>query len=57
MVAGDGPAAAYRLDDVAGIAVVSALADGGKCARCWMVLPEGGTDEGSICGRCADAVA
>lgn len=53
---GDGPSNAYRLDEVPGIAVVPTGADGGKCERCWKVLPEvaGGAD---LCNRCADAVA
>ena len=39
-----GPAEAFRLDDVKGVAVVPALAPGRKCARSWKVLPEVGTD-------------
>ena len=35
LVAGEGPAEAYRLDGVAGIAVVPGRADGIKCARSW----------------------
>jgi isoleucyl-tRNA synthetase len=33
-------------------------ADGGKCARCWRVLPEVGRapDHPALCLRCADAV-
>jgi len=46
----------FSLPEVAGIAVRVALASGHKCARCWRVLPEV-TEEGGICGRCADAVA
>jgi len=38
------PAAAFRLDDVADVAVVPALAEGRKCARSWKILPEVGTD-------------
>jgi len=55
---GDGPAAAFRLEDVPGVAVVPAAADGGKCARCWRLLPDVGQDPDydDICGRCADAV-
>ena len=56
LVAGAGPAAAYRLDEVADVAVVPAPADGAKCARCWMVLPEVGAEDGSLCGRCAATV-
>jgi len=52
------PAAAFRLDDVPGIAVVSAPAQGDKCARCWRILPEvGSADSGpTICHRCAAVV-
>ena len=60
LVVGDPPAGAYQLDDVAGIAVVPAIADGGKCQRCWKVLPEVAIepDAGNdLCGRCADVVA
>ena len=55
VVPGDAPDGAFRLDDVAGVGVVSSLAEGGKCARCWMVLPEVG-DTG-LCNRCTSAVA
>ena len=56
LVAGEGPAEAYRLADVPGIAVVSGPADGAKCERCWRVLPEVVAGE-PVCDRCADAVA
>jgi isoleucyl-tRNA synthetase len=38
------PADAFRLDDVADVAVVPAKADGRKCARSWKILPEVGSD-------------
>jgi isoleucyl-tRNA synthetase len=41
---GDGPADAYRLEDVAGVAVVPSLAEGRKCARSWKVLESVGDD-------------
>ena len=41
---GDGPADAYRLDEVRGVCVVPAMATGTKCARSWKVLPEVGSD-------------
>ncbi|MBB4040061.1 isoleucyl-tRNA synthetase [Microvirga flocculans] len=41
---GEGPTQAFRLDDVKGVAVVPALAEGRKCARSWKVSPEVGTD-------------
>jgi len=56
LVEGEGPADAYRLADVAGVAVVPGLADGAKCERCWRVLPEVAAGE-PVCDRCADAVA
>jgi isoleucyl-tRNA synthetase len=43
-VAGEGPGEAFRLDDVRGVAVVPALAEGRKCARSWRVTPEVGSD-------------
>ena len=55
---GNGPANAFTLPDVAGIAVLPNKAEGQKCERCWKVLPEVGLnpDYPDICGRCADAV-
>ena len=41
---GEGLAEAFRLDDVRGVAVVPALAEGRKCARSWRVTPEVGAD-------------
>ena len=35
LVAGEGPAAAFRLEEVAGVAVEPGLAEGDKCERCW----------------------
>jgi isoleucyl-tRNA synthetase len=54
----EGPANAFRLPDVPGAAALFKLADGNKCARCWMVLPEVGTTPGhtDLCRRCAHAV-
>ncbi|HEY8352371.1 MAG TPA: isoleucine--tRNA ligase, partial [Sphingomonadales bacterium] len=58
IVVGAAPDAAFRLEDVAGIGVVTSLAEGEKCARCWQVLPEVGTlDNPDLCHRCADVVA
>jgi isoleucyl-tRNA synthetase len=54
--AGDGAANAFRLDDVAGVSVVPAPADGGKCQRCWRILPEV-TDTKDVCNRCEEAVS
>ena len=51
------PAAAFTLDDVPGVAVVPALADGAKCARCWKILPDVGTHaHPGVCARCDAAL-
>ena len=52
------PDGAFTLEDVPGVAVTPAVAEGGKCQRCWQVLPEVGTVEGhdDLCHRCAEAV-
>jgi isoleucyl-tRNA synthetase len=42
---GVGPAGAFRLDDVPGVAVEPRLAEGTKCARSWKISPEVGSDE------------
>jgi len=42
---GAGSADAFRLDEVPGVAVVPAMAEGRKCARCWKTIPEVGDDE------------
>jgi isoleucyl-tRNA synthetase len=44
LIEGEGPADAWRLDDVPGVAVVPKLAEGRKCARSWRILPEVGSD-------------
>ena len=55
---GNAPEGAFALDDVSGVGVVFATANGEKCQRCWRILPEVGAcaDAPGICGRCADAV-
>lgn len=52
------PETAFTLPDAEGIGVVPAMAEGGKCERCWKVLPDVGSnsDLPDICGRCVDAV-
>lgn len=52
------PADAFRLEDVPDVAVVTGLAVGDKCQRCWKILPEVGThaDHPGLCNRCTDAV-
>jgi isoleucyl-tRNA synthetase len=44
LVEGDGPAEAFQLPDVAGVAVVPRLAEGRKCARSWKISPAVGLD-------------
>jgi isoleucyl-tRNA synthetase len=44
LVEGEGPADAFRLPDVAGVAVVPQLAEGRKCARSWKISPAVGLD-------------
>ncbi|HEY1707583.1 MAG TPA: isoleucine--tRNA ligase [Rhizomicrobium sp.] len=55
---GEAPADAFRLPDVPGTAAVFHHADGNKCARCWMILPEVGKNprHPDLCNRCSDAV-
>src|SRR5690606_34360868 len=51
------PAGAFVIEDVAGVAVVPRLADGGKCARCWRILPDVGTHgHAQTCGRCDEVL-
>jgi len=52
------PADAFTLEDVSGVAVTPALAEGEKCQRCWKILDEVGKHEkyDDLCGRCADVV-
>ncbi len=51
------PDGAFRLDDVADVAVVFARADGEKCQRCWKILPDVGSHaHAGVCGRCNDAL-
>ena len=51
------PAGAFALDDTPGVAVVSRLADGAKCARCWKILPDVGTHaHPGVCSRCDAAL-
>jgi isoleucyl-tRNA synthetase len=58
LVQGDAPAGAFTLPDVAGVAVVPALAGGEKCARCWQVLTEVGKSAKHplLCLRCEGAI-
>jgi isoleucyl-tRNA synthetase len=56
------PAGAVTLDDVSNVGVVVNVAEGGKCQRCWRVLPEVGAANSDrahndVCIRCEDVVA
>jgi len=55
LVTGEGPAGAFRLAEVPGVAVEPVRADGCKCARCWRVLPEVAAPK-MLCLRCEAAV-
>ncbi len=58
LIEGSVPQGAFTLPDVPGVGVVPSPAEGAKCARCWKVLPDVGSDPAvpGVCGRCADAV-
>jgi len=58
LIDGEGPAEAFRLDGVKGVAVVFRKAEGKKCARSWKITPEVGSDPEfpDITPRDADAV-
>ena len=54
---GKAPEGAFALPDVPGAGVVFARAEGHKCGRCWMILPEVGRNaDPDLCNRCSDAV-
>jgi isoleucyl-tRNA synthetase len=44
LIEGEGPGSAFRLDDVAAVAVEPRLAQGRKCARSWKISPAVGSD-------------
>jgi isoleucyl-tRNA synthetase len=44
IIESEGPADAFRIDEVRGVSVVFAKAEGKRCARSWRILPEVGTD-------------
>ena len=44
LVEGDGPPEAFRLAEVAGVAVLPRLAEGRKCARSWKIAASVGAD-------------
>ena len=53
----DAPPEAFTLEEIRGIAVVSKLALGDKCERCYQLSEEVGSnkDHPNVCNRCADA--
>ena len=52
------PDGAFRLDDVADVAVQFDRAMGEKCQRCWKILPDVGThSHAGVCGRCDAALS
>ncbi|WP_179380255.1 isoleucine--tRNA ligase [Jannaschia marina] len=51
------PDGAFALDDTPGVAVAFAQAEGGKCQRCWKILPDvGHHGHDGVCGRCDAAL-
>jgi len=58
LIEGDVPEGAFTLPDVIGVGVVSEIAEGEKCERCWKVCDDIGAnaDHPTVCARCGDAV-
>ena len=54
----EAPADGFRLPEVEGVSVRFEHAQGDKCARCWMILPEVGKNpkHPDLCNRCSAAV-
>ncbi len=51
------PAQAFRLPEVDGVTVVFEKAEGGKCQRCWKILPDVGRHgHAGTCARCDAAL-
>ncbi|WP_068108973.1 isoleucine--tRNA ligase [Tropicimonas marinistellae] len=51
------PDGAFTLEDVPGVGVIFARAEGEKCQRCWKILPDVGTHaHAGTCGRCNDVL-
>jgi isoleucyl-tRNA synthetase len=44
IIAGEAPAGAFKMDEVAGVGVVPKRAEGRKCARSWRIVPDVGAD-------------
>jgi isoleucyl-tRNA synthetase len=58
LIEGPPPEGAFTLAEVPAVGVVPGLAQGRKCERCWMVLPEVGrhADHPGLCERCHGVV-
>ena len=58
LLPGKAPKTAFRLEEVAGVAVVPHLAEGQKCTRSWKILPDIGVDPDypDLSSRDAEAV-
>mgnify|MGYP000142902935 CR=1 FL=1 len=51
------PVEAFRMPEADGVGVVFEKAEGGKCQRCWKILPDVGThSHAATCSRCNDAL-
>ncbi|MEM7710534.1 MAG: class I tRNA ligase family protein, partial [Pseudomonadota bacterium] len=51
------PETAFRSESEAGVAVMFAHAQGGKCQRCWKILPDvGHHGHDGVCSRCDQAL-
>ncbi|MFQ5623563.1 MAG: zinc finger domain-containing protein, partial [Paracoccaceae bacterium] len=51
------PDRAFRLPEIAGIAVEFEPAEGEKCQRCWKILPDVGSHaHAGVCARCDGAL-
>ena len=52
------PEGAFVADDVPGVAVAFHAAEGGKCERCWKILPDVGSHgHDGVCRRCDQALS
>ncbi|MEM9795052.1 MAG: isoleucine--tRNA ligase [Pseudomonadota bacterium] len=52
------PEDAFRMEGERNVAVVFAHAEGGKCQRCWKILPDvGHYGHDGVCGRCDQALS
>jgi isoleucyl-tRNA synthetase len=57
VVISDIPLDGFTLDDITGITVKPALAEGEKCARCWKIQPDVNTyTHAMTCSRCNAAL-